>query len=638
MQYCYDFLKDLAETYNAFRDALFGDTAVCCPDLESFPKHLVLGALDPAQRAAAGRTGFYPSPMVSERFERRARARFLVRKLDTLIGTFAIPGPGQIRITPSAFEERCLEDRAIPFYYAVIDAMPVQRAWSYRLSRRGMDSYNYSYNADRYGAAGAAAAPLQWQLGAFDFFRIEGHIGRNLDQVRAELDALIVNGNLPIDVAVLSLAVPGKTILPWWNQHLYHLQYMVRSDLAAQLDDTSKFGAAFIQQAQAAAGTVVTDDDNSGVPIVGTAQTKVELMAGKAGIAKAKIMSDTYDPQSNWQDDVANVAQTAAEMSDSLGAVTKKEFVTPLDAVIAGQPARWLTWVDTLIKGAEDDEAKRSQLPGFLADHPGLEHYAGVLRGGTFVLVYDASNTVVADFMLPYPCSPRRTAPPKPPVLPPFVRPDILYTKPIRMVALPDKFRFQKLSTDIAVQMKTQTDAQVSYLNGLKDMVGVFAGAKTGGAITLGGGSMTMPGMTTLPGDLAQPGPAATSDPVLSLNMANTAWKAQKVDTLRAQLLDPSLSDATRATLQGQLDGAEAELSSAVVTTTTYVASTGMDVTPGSDGATAMSTASAALGKVSNIDALADAEKGLTSVGNQTATTTEMKTVIGNMLNVRGIR
>jgi hypothetical protein len=227
--------------------------------------------------------------------------------------------------------------------------------------------------------------------------------------------------------------------------------------------------------------------------------------------------------------------------------------------------------------------------------------------------------------MLPYPCSPRRTAPPKPPVLPPFVRPDILYTKPIRMVALPDKFRFQKLSTDIAAQMKTQVDTQVSYLNGLKDMVGVFAGAKTGGAIMQPGGDLVQPGITA-------------SDPVLGLNMTDMTWKTQKVDTLREQLLDPSLDEAKRGAIQTQLDTAEGELATSIVTTTDYVAKAGIDVAVGSDGAKAMGAASGALAKVGNIDALTNIEKGLTSIGNSAATTPQMTTVIGNLLSGRGMR
>jgi len=117
---------------------------VCCPALDAFPKHLLLGSLDPAQRAAVGRTGFYPLAMVSDRFERRAHARFLVRQDRRADRQFRDPGTGQIRVTPSAFEDRALEERAIPFYYVPAGAVPIQGAWSHRLSRHGMEPTAYS--------------------------------------------------------------------------------------------------------------------------------------------------------------------------------------------------------------------------------------------------------------------------------------------------------------------------------------------------------------------------------------------------------------------------------------------------------------------------------------------------------------
>lgn len=53
----------------------------------------------------------------------------------------------------------------------------------------------------------------------------------------------------------------------------------------------------------------------------------------------------------------------------------------------------------------------RLKLAEFVKHHPGLEHFAGTLHGGTFILVYITNpvngiiaNTVVADFSLPYSC------------------------------------------------------------------------------------------------------------------------------------------------------------------------------------------------------------------------------------------
>jgi len=47
---------------------------------------------------------------------------------------------------------------------------------------------------------------------------------------------------------------------------------------------------------------------------------------------------------------------------------------------------------------------KLNLFKNYLPKHPGLEHQAGVNKGGTFVFVYDEDSTVCADFSLPYIC------------------------------------------------------------------------------------------------------------------------------------------------------------------------------------------------------------------------------------------
>ena len=641
-QYYYDFLKDLAETCNALRECLFGDTAVCCPALDAFPKHLLLGSLDPAQRAATGRTGFYPSPAVSDRFEQRAHARFLVRKIDALIADFAIPGPGQVRITPSAFEDRPLEERAIPFYYAPGTALPIQTLWSERLSRRGAAATAYSYNAPTWAAPQSpAASPLAFQTGAYGFYRVEGHVGRALADVQREIDALVAGSNLPIDVAYVALAQPVKPPFPWRNWHLYDLQNLMRNELGAQLDDTASFGDAFLGQAKTAAqGSIVTDQDNGGVPVVGTVQTKIELMKGKAGAARAKVMAETYDPASNWQDDFADTTQAAADLHLALGPVTQKQFVSPADAVIAGQPARWLNWIDVLIKGQEDDAVRRSQLPGYLADHPGLEHYAGVVRGGTFVVVYDGANVVVADFMLPYRCCEPKVAPPKPPVLVPLPRPPVVY-QPIRWVTLPDKFQFTKLGNTVIDQVRTEIAPRVSFFDGVSASLGLVA-AKAGPGTTAGGGVLGGAGGGILGGGgvfggggVILPQDKLPGDPALQEKVVDITQKQQLVDQIRTQSLDPTLTDTQRTTLDSQRAAAEKDLAVAIVDATTHVADAGIDVTPGSDGAKVIQAASSAFTGISNIDALNQVEKGVMNVAGAQTAGSNVQVALNSMLGLR---
>ena len=205
IQYYYDFLKDCVETYNHFRELMFGDTTWYCPATQSFPKHLLLGNLsDPNNN----RTGFYPSPIVSRTSEQWEHAKFLAQKLDMMIRTFEIPNNTDIRITPSLFEDHALEERAIPYYYRVDENCPIHENWNYRLHQRGMDAYNYSYHADSWAnddENNPAANPLAFQIGRFSFFRIEGHIGKEVQTACDVLKEAIKNNNLPFAVCKVIL-------------------------------------------------------------------------------------------------------------------------------------------------------------------------------------------------------------------------------------------------------------------------------------------------------------------------------------------------------------------------------------------------------------------------------------------------
>src|SRR5882672_3733328 len=500
IQYYYGFLKDAAETYNAFRDALFGDTSVCCPDVAAFPKHLVLGSLDPAQRGASGRTGFHPSPMVSERFEQRAHARFLVRKLDALIGTFAQPsGAADIRITPSASDARPLEQRAIPYYYAVRDDLPVYRTWSHALSQRGMERYNYSYNADRYGALGGAKAPFASHIGAFDFFRIEGHIGASVSDAAPKLRAQVQQQNLPIDVETVLLGSDRTKVivdLPLRNKNLYQLQYLLRSDVAAQLGEATDHGKTFAAQIASAidSNAITNADAGAGLEVKGLAANGSDALASFARKATDKLLSPSYDMASKWQDDAFSAAGAAVQLKQTLSPVIKTDFPSPVDAIVAGPQIRWLTWVDTLVQDANDKESGRLLLTTYLGQHPGLEHCAGALRGGTFVLVHDEANVVVADFMLPYSSRDTRGEVLQPPKLPPIPKPPVLIDKPIRIAPFPDKIAFDQFRTQLVNQVKTDVATQTSYLSGFRDTIGIISGARTGGSVATTGGFTTATG------------------------------------------------------------------------------------------------------------------------------------------------
>src|SRR5439155_14390088 len=116
-------------------------------------------------------------------------------------------------------------------------------------------------------------------------------------------------------------------------------------------------------------------------------------------------------------------------------AVTPTAFNTPADSLVSSSLASWLTWVDVHIQDKTDKEDEKLLFANFQANHPGLEHFAGVSRGGTFVLVYDESNKIIADFMLPYywPEPAKEEDPPEPTLTVPPVKCHIVLTDGVKV-------------------------------------------------------------------------------------------------------------------------------------------------------------------------------------------------------------
>ena len=401
VQYAYDFLKDVVETYTALREQLFGDTTVCCPDRDAFPKHLLLGDLTAPAGSTANRTGYYPSPAVVAASRRLDHARFLFRKLGAIIDGFALPSSGApIRITPSLFEDRALEERAIPYYYDPQGA--IHQWWSHSLRSRGMSDFNYSYYAvdpARYPAKGAAAAPFASQIGRFPFFRVEGHLGKTLSNALADIRSQIKQHNLPFAVHGLLLD-PDKQHVIWSGPHytdLHRMHWLFRHALSDQLDDAVAYARRFKQQ--------ISDELSAGQKdakqIAKHKQLEVEANAKRAA-AKLRKSYGEVERDETWIGDFGRAQEAAGQFKQGLSANAKTEFTTPFDTLIGSLNAQLMGRLAELIAGMGEKEKDKHVFATFLDKHPGLEHFGGVSRGGTLVLGYDKSGHVVADFMLPY--------------------------------------------------------------------------------------------------------------------------------------------------------------------------------------------------------------------------------------------
>jgi hypothetical protein len=201
IQYYYDLLRDLVDTWNGFRAILFGDRSWLHTSASRLSKHLLLGSLDSSAAAEVHRTAWFPASLLHANRDTRGHAGMLLRKIGRLIAHFHVDTgcARDIRITPSATDDHPLEDRAIPIYYP---NPAIKRGWSHSHDVRGSSDRILSYHSVDWSEHTPMREP---QLARFSFFRVEGHIGHGGNEALEIIRAQIATRNLPFSVRLVSL-------------------------------------------------------------------------------------------------------------------------------------------------------------------------------------------------------------------------------------------------------------------------------------------------------------------------------------------------------------------------------------------------------------------------------------------------
>lgn len=393
IQYVYDLYSDLILAYNEFRDVAFDLMSVCRAETGWFPKHLFLGEVLGAAgalpvRPSLHRTPYAQPPVYNGNSVRVDLAWKLFERLGLLIGAFEVPkseGPSDIRITPSRWGTVPLSSRALPFYYEP-ENEDLRRVWNPDAGRRGRGEEIHSYFRAK---SSPYDTPLLFDFEGSDFFRIEGHVGLTKREAFGRIDVLRKQHNLAFDLVVLKLGEkPNRVDF----QHDCEFQLLevhyskVRTDLLCALD-------AFY---------------NGDYP--------------------------------------TEVQDLLRELPESLGTFVFQSFKSAFDRVLAAQEhphrtcllgydAQAFETLFELHRARKNEVLNQTLFHEFAAKHPGMEHKAGVPRGGTFVLVYNetplddeererlrnrfenlrdgilgdrfegfVNQTIVGDFCLPYLC------------------------------------------------------------------------------------------------------------------------------------------------------------------------------------------------------------------------------------------
>lgn len=211
IQYYYDFFSDLIQAYDELRTVCNRQLALCCPDEDLFPRHLLLGALFASKTVY--RHAFIPSPAVAGAGDGADHLRFLFARLVRMVQTVQIPVLSEssrlkkipIVITPSQLGDVPLSKKAIPYYYDVVDAPPLFEQWNAEKTEAGKADTNLSYHAGQYNSTDEwVKTPLRFDLEPYNFFRIEGHIGQNWQTAFREIYKQKQANRLPFDVVALN--------------------------------------------------------------------------------------------------------------------------------------------------------------------------------------------------------------------------------------------------------------------------------------------------------------------------------------------------------------------------------------------------------------------------------------------------
>jgi hypothetical protein len=618
----YDHLKDLVDTGNELREVLLADDTVLCPDAGAFPKHLLLGRV---ANPALDRTPSFPSPLVGHGGDRGEHARLLARKLGTLIATFKDPGVGLIRVTPSRTEAVPLEERAIPRYYQVDPANPVEQRWNYRLARRNAGASNLGYNAEQYGAPPQVRDPLAVQFARNDFFRVEGQIGFMAIVGVAMIQSQIKFRSLPFVVRAVLLGtdVTKVTVKPPTRfTDLDRFHYLLRADVANHLTDLGKFNDTFKQQFDAGlAHNELPADKN----IAGTATTHFTnvktAVAGVQPAMAAKAYTD-YRAKADWPAFYGTAVGSVSGFKADLGEYVRTDIATPFDTVATNNQPAWLVWLDQLIADRNAREDAKLTYDQFLTEHPAFEHLGGVPRGGTLVLLYDETGRVVADGALPYAW--RETAEEEPKDLPDLKRPDFKPTVTIdRAVAI--KLPANQLFDQEFTIFKTDNDQK--WTKAIDDKVTATLGVgKSYFQFFQDTAKALVPVLTpkTAVRDLA-----VFPTDLLGLKLEEVNRTVAQIDQIRAIAARPDLPEDQQKLALDQLATAQMNLANAIAGTVKYMVDAKADVGPDTAGAQGVAVLAAGVGQVSDPKAKTQLQSALAPLAN--APNPSHRVVVGNL-------
>lgn len=200
-QYRYDLLKDLVDTYSEIREILPELEAECCPNVNSFAKHLFIGRLTPMPNAEPFRHSFYHSPVSGKNYQNIDRLNSLLTRFYLMLNNYSFTA-AEVKITPSK-NNVSLSCRSIPFYYTITDQLI--DVWDFNKTKRFAQKTNLAYDRTKLAPAGHIQNPLNFGLDNYDLLRIEGHLNKSSVVAEPQLTGIQTANSLDFDYTAFDI-------------------------------------------------------------------------------------------------------------------------------------------------------------------------------------------------------------------------------------------------------------------------------------------------------------------------------------------------------------------------------------------------------------------------------------------------
>lgn len=422
IQYVYDYVKEIADTYYEYKEKLFELCHGCCYDAAAFPKHMALGLLveDETVTPCKYRDCFIESPILNHKDDQLKEAVMLFARLVQMVRTFDIRTGARvpIRITPSKGIAGDLSSRSIPYYY---DAKSLFTNWNPQKTFRRREKTNLGYDADQYSTIDFVKEPLKFNIDEHEFFRIEGHIGKTYDEAFRIINQQRQQFDIPFEITAVQLQRERRTIIPpkirkknWydlllerekfgWTHRLDHVKDY-SDKVVSTLPTTVELNEPVFRKMY---NTVKFQDPVQAKTNVETKKTEIQnnVTAAKTMLASFKPTADNDAPAPDFVATHQQLSNIGTSLSKSAKLLTETSLLSPVSTIGVLDHPYIIDWIGSIIINTENKIKDGYVFSNFLKQNPSMMHNAGVSRGGTFVLVYDVQNgqrIVVGDFYLPY--------------------------------------------------------------------------------------------------------------------------------------------------------------------------------------------------------------------------------------------